>query len=298
MFVSGSFSEQELAKFIKHAVSSLVMWWSLLDSDDHLMLMSLSADVLFLHILSVLQDKSTWRIQVFLYMMVKKTARKERQVEPGSWRAVNKVSKFREVQKQENKFKLDLKQHEELVTSEHGAGFVPYLWVGLARSWGAQRGDFGWAGGSPRGGQWPPSFSEPWERDKRSRRTRRTLRRLSDTKTSLVQWLVLLLNVGLLYVMDPPAAHREPVGFIFPHPDVGTSESHPERQQQKLNQTLSLFQTWCCACCKFVSVPAAAENREVCFSPQVQETSLGFLVKDDGWTPGISRTGVTARVRY
>lgn len=82
----------------------------------------------------------------------------------------------------------------------------------------------------------------------------------------------------------PPAAHRQSVGLVLPHPDVGTSESHPEThtslQDKKQPQT------------KPRSLTAG------CVSPQVQEASLGFLVKDDGWTLGISWTGVTCHTRH
>lgn len=64
----------------------------------------------------------------------------------------------------------------------HNVAFVSYLGVRLARSWGAQRWNFGGAGGSTGGGDRPPSFGEPGEGDEGSGGTGRTLRRLSEDR--------------------------------------------------------------------------------------------------------------------
>lgn len=54
--------------------------------------------------------------------------------------------------------------------------------------------------------------------------------RMEETKTCLFVCLSLLnFHSVVLQVMDPPAAHRKPVGFILPHPDVRTPESHPDK---------------------------------------------------------------------
>lgn len=105
--------------------------------------------------------------------------------------------------------------------------------MGLPGSLGAQRGDFRRTWRSPRGGEGPPTFSEPGKRDEGSRGPRRTLRRFSEDRRHVQQRLIewFWRKQKVMLVMDPPAAHREPVGFIFPHSDVGTSERHPETQR-------------------------------------------------------------------
>ena len=35
---------------------------------------------------------------------------------------------------------------------------------------------------------------------------------------------------------DSPAAHRQPVGFIFPHPDIGAPQSHTGERQERGRQ--------------------------------------------------------------
>lgn len=136
-----------------------------------------------------------------------------------------------------------------------GLEFVPYLWVGLAGSRRTQRGVFGGAGGRPGRGERPPSFSEPGEWNEGSRRPRRTLRWLSEDKikyTSIcLWWLPSLMFVDsfkcwrvrmeVWFVMDKPAAHREAVGLVFPHPDIRTSESHADRWTHEHGYWLSLI---------------------------------------------------------
>lgn len=58
-------------------------------------------------------------------------------------------------------------------------------------------------------------IKEPEERDGLSDGSLRTEERIRAGNTSNTCSPVSVLNV-----MAPPAAHREPVGFIFPHSDV------------------------------------------------------------------------------